>query len=354
MRRGDLTRVTGARHRRAHRPARTAGVPAAGRPGAAGRANGAARWSCLRGTHAPRSRPATPRVRAGGDERHDNRQLGRPQIERGLRDGRADVAVQDARDQPQHVHRREHDRGRADDAVDPVLLEHAREHEELTGERAGPRNRERDHACRHQQGRERGPSACHPAEEQELAGRRAPLDRAGEKEQRRRDQPVVDHLEHRAVEAEIVRREEPERDQSHLRERRVRDHAADVGGAEREQRAVDQPDGREDQQRRPKVLRRPWKLRDRDAQEAVGRSLRHDPAEHRGDLRRRLAIGVRQPAVEGEERRLDGERDRKAEEDPVRRARTGVDEIERALREPEHDDRDEHQQRARPSCTRRT
>ena len=35
------------------------------------------------------------------------------------------------------------------------------------------------------------------------------------------------------------------------------------------------------------------------------------------DLGRRLAVGVRQPAVEREERRLDGERGREAEEDPV-------------------------------------
>ena len=75
------------------------------------------------------------------------------------------------------------------------------------------------------------------------------LDDPGEQEQRRRDQPVVDHLQHGAVEAEVVRREQAERDQPELRERRVGDHAAEVGRAEREQRAVDEPDRREHEDR---------------------------------------------------------------------------------------------------------
>ncbi len=87
-----------------------------------------------------------------------------------------------------------------------------------------------------------GRPARHAAEQRELAGRGAPLDHPGEQEHRHRDQPVVDHLQHGAVEAEVVGGEEAEGDQAHLRERRVGDDAADVGRAEGEQRAVDEPD----------------------------------------------------------------------------------------------------------------
>ena len=93
-----------------------------------------------------------------------------------------------------------------------------------------------------------------PPRRSKLPGRRPPLDDAREQEQHRRDQAVVDHLEHRAVDAEVVRREEAERDQPHLRERRVGDHAADVRRAEGQERPVDEPDRREHEDRRPEVV----------------------------------------------------------------------------------------------------
>ena len=57
-----------------------------------------------------------------------------------------------------------------------------------------------------------------PPSRAKLTRRRPPLDPAREQEERRRDQPVVDHLQHRAVQPEVVDREEAERDQPHLRE----------------------------------------------------------------------------------------------------------------------------------------
>ena len=101
-----------------------------------------------------------------------------------------------------------------------------------------------------------GPPARHAAEPSELTRQRPPLDHPGEQEERRRDQAVVDHLEHGAVEAEVVDGEDAHRDQAHLRERRVRDHAADVGRAEREQRPVHEPDRREREDRRTQVAER--------------------------------------------------------------------------------------------------
>ena len=280
------------------------------------------------------------------DERHDDPELRRPQVERRVADRRAARPVQHGRDQPQHVHRGEHDRARADGRVAPALLEDAGEDRELAGERRRAGHGERDDPGRHQQRGERRSALRHPAEQGEVAGRGAPLDHPGEQEHRRRDQAVVDRLQDRAVEAEVVEGEDPERDQAHLRHRRVGQHSAQVGRTEREQRAVDEPDRREDEDRHGEVVGGLGELRDRDPDEAVDGRLRDDPGEHRRDLRRRLAVGVEQPAVEGEERRLDRERDREAEEDPVVRARAPVDERERPLRDPVDDDRGQHQERA--------
>jgi hypothetical protein len=51
--------------------------------------------------------------------------------------------------------------------------------------------------------------------------------------------------------------------------------------------------------------------------------------------------------VEGPEGRLDGERDREAEEEPLVRARPHPGQVERPLLEPVDDDRGEHEERAR-------
>ena len=172
---------------------------------------------------------AADRVRPGReheqdqDERHDDRELAGAQVERRVVDGRPDVLVEHGRDQPQHVHRGEHDRDRADDRPAPALLEDAREDQELAGEVRRQRHGERHHADRHQDRRERRPAAGHAAEARELARRGAPLDHPGEQEHAHREQPVVDHLQHRAVQAEAVEGEEAEADQPHLGERGVRD-----------------------------------------------------------------------------------------------------------------------------------
>jgi hypothetical protein len=254
--------------------------------------------------------------------------------------------VEDGGDQPQHVHGREHDRGGADDRPAPALLEDAREDQELTGEARRERDRERDDPGRHQHRRERRSPARHPPEQHELAGRSAALDHPREQEERGRDEAVVHHLQHGAVEAEVVRGEEAVADQAQLRERRVRDDAADVRRPKREQRAVHQAGGRKHEYHRPEVISRLRELADRDAQESVRRDLRDHAREQRRHLGRRLTVGIGQPAVKRPQRRLDREREREAEEEPVVRARPHPREVERALLQPVDDHRRQHQERA--------
>ena len=79
--------------------------------------------------------PARRRDEQDDDERRDHADLGRAEVERLGGHRAARVLVEDRRDQPQHVHRGEHDRDRADDGPAPADVEDAVEDEELGGER---------------------------------------------------------------------------------------------------------------------------------------------------------------------------------------------------------------------------
>ena len=141
--------------------------------------------------------------------------------------------------------------------------------------------------------------------------------------------------------------EDAEHDQAHLRHRRVRDHAAHVRLAEREQRAVDEARRGEHEHDRAPALDRPREVPQHDPDQPEDGGLGDDAREQRGDLGRSLGVGGAQPAVERQQRRLHRERDHEAEEDPLVAARARVDQVERPLGEAEDDDRREHQQRAR-------
>ena len=92
-----------------------------------------------------RRRPGRQHEQAG-HERHEHRQLDGPQVARVARHRAPGALVEHCRDQPQHVHRRQHDRDRADDGPAPAGVEDAGEDEELARERRRSRNGERDHA----------------------------------------------------------------------------------------------------------------------------------------------------------------------------------------------------------------
>ena len=121
------------------------------------------------------------------DEREDEPELTGSQVERLLPHGGPRLLVEDRRDQPQRVHRGEHDPERHDRRVAPALVVDAGHDQELAGERRRARHRERDHPGESARpsrapGRPRAmpPSAC------ELARPAAPLDHPDEQEHARR------------------------------------------------------------------------------------------------------------------------------------------------------------------------
>ena len=76
------------------------------------------------------------------------------------------------------------------------------------------------------------------------------LDVAEHEEERRAEEPVRDDVDERALERERIERRDREDHQPEMRERRVRDDELDVGLNERDERAVEQRDDREDDEYR--------------------------------------------------------------------------------------------------------
>ena len=131
-----------------------------------------------------RRRPGRQREQHA-DERHDERELTRP------RSSAASLTVEPRASCSTAEIRRSMYIAASTIATAPITAHHhaplvrAREDEELARERRRARHGERDDPGRHQQRRQRGPAARHPAEQRELAGRRPPLDRARDQEERR-------------------------------------------------------------------------------------------------------------------------------------------------------------------------
>ena len=129
---------------------------------------------------------------------------------------------------------------------------------------------------------------------------------------------VVDRLD-RAVEPVLLRQqdgdEDAERDEAHVADRRVGDQLLHVRLDERHERAVDDGDDREDDDRDRPVLGAFREERQVEAEHAVAAHLQHDRRQDDRGRRRRLDVGVRQPGVEREHRHLDREGDEEGRED---------------------------------------
>ena len=149
------------------------------------------------------------------------------------------------------------------------------------------------------------------------------VDHADEEEQRAGRDAVVDHDHQRALHALHGEREDAEHHEAEVADRRVRDELLEVGLHERHERAVDDADHREheDRSRAPSGSSPPpGKSGTREAKEAERAELQHDAREDDRARRRRLDVRVGQPGVEREHRHLHGEREEEGAEQPERRA----------------------------------
>ena len=142
------------------------------------------------------------------------------------------------------------------------------------------------------------------------------VDDPDEEEQGARDDAVGDHLEDRALQPLLVEDEDAERHEAHVADRRVGDEPLEVGLAHGHDGSVDHPDDRERDDEPGELVRRVGEERQREADEAVGAELQHDPGEDDRAGRRGLGVRVGQPRVERPHGHLDREREEEAEERP--------------------------------------
>ena len=218
---------------------------------------------------------------------------------------------------PEHVDRAEDHTGRGDDAPPTMHGEGSQQRKELAHEpgerREADPGEHRDQEHRGELGR-RLPDA---PELVDLAGVATFVEHADHEEQRAGGERMTDHGEGRTVEAEDRDREDPEQDEAHVRDRRIRDHPLRVLLHRRDDGAVDDPDHGQGEEERGEVGRGAREQLEAEAQHAVRTHLEDDAGQHHRAGRRRFGVHVRQPGVERDERRLDGERGHEAEEQPV-------------------------------------
>ena len=283
---------------------------------------------------------------------------------------RPDPAVHRALEEPDHVDGGEHHADAGHQPVDELVLEGAEQDQDLADEVAGARHRERGERRRSGTA-PRAPAPgtpCRPARASDSLPPRAQRDHPDDQEQRHHHEPVVEHLEDRALGA---LRGRSAKIPSTMKPSCAIDEYADAPAA-----TLSCENARTDPYRIEKTARMmnsSWKCwaplghdRQHDPQEAVDADLRQHAGQQRQHRDRRGAVGVRHPAVQREQRRLHEEREREQQEDPLlraerprvrcggRRARTRCCRRRGVGSTPSATAAGQHQQRARPACRSRT
>ncbi len=135
---------------------------------------------------------------------------------------------------------------------------------------------------------------------------------------------MVDHVEDGAGARLRRQREGTHRDKAEVGQRGVRHQAFHVPLADGEQRPVEDPDHRQREHHGREVGRRVREQRDAVADQPEGPDLVQDAHQQDRAAGRRLRARVRQPGVEGEQRRLDGEGDEEAQEEQLLHTRGDI------------------------------
>ncbi|ABA50247.1 hypothetical protein BURPS1710b_1447 [Burkholderia pseudomallei 1710b] len=235
---------------------------------------------------------------------------------------------------------------------DPEIeLDGGEDHHELADETRRARQAAIGHREQH---RERGELRHHVDDAAvigDLARVQAVVQHADAQEHRARHETVRDHLNDRAFDAQLVEDEEAERDEAHVRDRRIRDEFLHVRLHHRDEADVDHRDQRQRDHDGREEVARVRRDRQREAQETVRAELQHDRGQHDRAARRRFDVRVRQPRVHRPHRHLHREREEERDEEQHLRRHRDLRvlprrEVERMRLRVQIDQRDQHQQRA--------
>ncbi|EAU45583.1 hypothetical protein R2601_21857 [Salipiger bermudensis HTCC2601] len=242
-------------------------------------------------------------------ERHDHQRREDPLLARGhVLDGAQalldQVSQHHAAVEPERVGRRE-DHPRGGHGGDPgVDLEDAHQRQEFADEARGARQADIGHGEEHEDQR----VGRHPVHQAaigvDLAGVHPVVDDANAEEQRARDEAVADHLEDGTVDALLVGGKDAHGHVAHVSDRRIGDELLHVLLHQRDERGVDDGDGRHPEHQRCHDLGAHREHRQREAQEAVAAHLQQDRRQHDRARGGRLHVRIRQPGVHRPHRHL--------------------------------------------------
>ncbi|MPL74842.1 hypothetical protein SDC9_20661 [bioreactor metagenome] len=248
------------------------------------------------------------------DERREDRLLAGAHVLDRLQAFLDEFAEDDPAIEPQRVGGRQDHARRRHQRHPGVDLEGAHHGQEFTDEARGARQADVGHGEEHEDQRIARHPHRKPAIGVDLAGVHPVVDHADRKEQRPRDEAVAQHLEDRAVDALLVRREDAHGDIAHVRHRRIGDQLLHVGLRKCHQRGVDDGDRRHPEHHRGHHLSAHREHRQREAQEAVAAHLQHHRRQDHRARRRRLNVRVGQPGVHRPHRHLHREGGEEGEE----------------------------------------
>ena len=213
-----------------------------------------------------------------------------------------------------------------EDRVDGLAGVGAQQHQELADERVGAGQRQRGQPRDEERPGQQRRDLRHAAVVGDQAGATAGDQQADHDEQHPGGDAVVDHVERGAGEGLRGEREDPQRDEAEVRDRRVGHETLHVALPDGEQCPVEDPDHGQREHERREPLGGEREQRQAVAQEAERADLVEHPDEQHAHPDGGLGTGVGQPRVERHERGLDRERDEEPEEQagsgcPRRRSR---------------------------------
>src|SRR2546425_3519933 len=216
-----------------------------------------------------------------------------------------DITEQDALHRVQVVRGRHDDRDQRDDDQPAHLPEVRRsvrpdEDHELGPERIEAREAERSEEADREDERELRHDFREALELGNVPAPGSMLHRAGEHEQDRRDNPVVEHLEDRALDANHREARGAQEDEPHVPDRAVRDQSLQVHLGEADERRVHHRDGPKDRENPPQVSCGVGEDSEVDPEDPVPAHLQEDARQENGASGRRLDVSVREPRVERE------------------------------------------------------
>ena len=136
---------------------------------------------------------------------------------------------------------------------------------------------------------------------------------------------MVEHLQHGPLDALVAEREDAQRHESHVRDRRVRDQLLDVRLGQGKATAEQNRGNRQPQDERAEAGRSVRKNGQADPDETVAAHLEQDARQDDAARGRSFGMRVRKPRVQRNHRQLDRESEQQGDENPCLRVHRDID-----------------------------